>query len=356
MSSPYAGVAAFPASILLPDDGEPIEAGAVAVPVEGLADRTVWLYEKSFATVEFLVTTPAWVAPAGVAFAVVEGFGSGGGGGGGTDGLAVDNSYAMAGAGGGAAPVQQTVIPLVPGQTYYIEIPAGGAGGVNGAPGATEGSPGQAATVTRVSSGEVLCEFGGGGGGGAGASNGAPPGTFLALGGSPWASFDAAEWVGPNEASPKQVSYLTSSPNVQYPLPPGSGGASVSKASPGSRAGRNGISQQTRVRHSAGLGTPGFGGAQGGDSGLRRGGGGGGGGGGGATGSAGSGGDGGAGNNGGVAVAGGNGTNAAPNSGGGGGGGGGGGAGNGPANNGAGGLGGAGGSARMRFFCFGVRP
>ena len=79
MSAPYAGSSAFPASILLPDDGEPIEAGSVNVPFEGVADRTVWLYQRCFAVAEFLVPNPAWVAPEGVAYAIAVGYGGGGG-------------------------------------------------------------------------------------------------------------------------------------------------------------------------------------------------------------------------------------------------------------------------------------
>lgn len=358
MSAPYPGSPAFPGSILLPDDGEPIEAGSVNVPFEGVADRTVWLYQRCFAVAEFLVPTVAWVAPAGVAYAIAVGYGGGGGGGGATDGLALDDAFAMGAAGGGGAPEQMAIIPLVAGATYSVDVGAGGVGGVNGAPYGTAGAPGQASTVTRVSTGEVLCEFGGAGGGGPGASNAAPVGsTFMALGGPPWAYFSDDEWIGPSfGTSITTLSWNTSSPMIRYPLPPGSGGPAYHVRPPGSRAGRNGLQQRTRVRYAAGMGIAGIGGAPGADSGLRRGGGGGGGGGGGPTVSAGSGGNGGGGNNAGVAVAGANGGSAAANSGGGGGGGGGGGAGNGPANNGVGGTGGTGGSGRVRLYAFGIRP
>jgi len=358
MSAPYPGSPAFPASILLPDDGEPIEAGSVNVPFEGVADRTVWLHQRCFAVAEFLVPAAAWVAPTGVAYAIAVGYGGGGGGGGATDGLALDDAFAMGAGGGGGAPEQMAIIPLVAGATYAIDIGIGGTGGVNGAPYGTAGLPGQASTVTRVSTGEVLCEFGGGGGGGPGASNAAPVGsTFMALGGPPWAYFSDDEWVGPSfGTSITTLSWTTAAPVVRYPLPPGSGGPAYHVRPPGSRAGRNGLPQRTRVRYAAGMGIAGFGGAPGADSGLRRGGAGGGGGGGGPTGSAGDGGNGGDGNNAGVAVAGANGGSAAPNSGGGGGGGGGGGAGNGPANNGVGGTGGTGGSGRVRLYAFGIRP
>lgn len=43
MSSTYAGNNAFPSLITEPSDGEPANASAFNVPIEGLADRTVWL-------------------------------------------------------------------------------------------------------------------------------------------------------------------------------------------------------------------------------------------------------------------------------------------------------------------------
>jgi hypothetical protein len=49
MSSTYAGASTFPANITIPDDGDPLNASSVNVPLEGLADRTVKLKDDATA-------------------------------------------------------------------------------------------------------------------------------------------------------------------------------------------------------------------------------------------------------------------------------------------------------------------
>jgi hypothetical protein len=46
MSTAYAGGATYPATVLVPDDGDPPSAASVGSALEGLADRTAWLVGK----------------------------------------------------------------------------------------------------------------------------------------------------------------------------------------------------------------------------------------------------------------------------------------------------------------------
>lgn len=46
MATPYAGANAFPASYLIPDDGDVRSAASVNVALEALGDRTVYLYDR----------------------------------------------------------------------------------------------------------------------------------------------------------------------------------------------------------------------------------------------------------------------------------------------------------------------
>lgn len=46
MSSTYSGVDTFPATVTLPDDGDAADAASVDAPMEGLADRTIFLLNQ----------------------------------------------------------------------------------------------------------------------------------------------------------------------------------------------------------------------------------------------------------------------------------------------------------------------
>ncbi len=343
----YAGTNVYPVDFALADDGVPPTASEVNVGLEALGDRTTWLHRHHHRTYEFLANNPAWVAPEGATHAIAIGFGGGGGAGGGADAVAFDDAYAMAGGGGGAAERFQILVPLVGGESYDIEI---GQGGNGGAPG-TNGLPGGATILTRVSTSDVLALFGGGGGGGGHTGScGAYPNFWTTLGGLPWDDSEVADWIGPGSVgNPKQLYWLaTSSFGSNYRLPPGAGGAAVCRSD-----GRPGLRQQAR---GISFGSPGFGGPQGAHSSNRRGGGGGGGGAAGHFGAGGDGGAGGVGNDAGAAGAGVPGGNATANSGAGGGGGGAGGAGNNAPNCGVGAPGGKGGSGRLSLIVFGAAP
>jgi hypothetical protein len=47
MGSNYAGAATYPATILVPDDGDPIDASVFDTPIEQLADRTAYFKDRS---------------------------------------------------------------------------------------------------------------------------------------------------------------------------------------------------------------------------------------------------------------------------------------------------------------------
>jgi hypothetical protein len=53
VSSTYAGTATYPATITMPDDGDPANAASVSAPMEGLADRTAYLKPYSSRVVGF---------------------------------------------------------------------------------------------------------------------------------------------------------------------------------------------------------------------------------------------------------------------------------------------------------------
>jgi hypothetical protein len=65
MSSTYAGTETFAATITIPDDGDPANAASVNAPLEGLADRTVWLREA--------MKSPAMIACGAMGFVSAAG-------------------------------------------------------------------------------------------------------------------------------------------------------------------------------------------------------------------------------------------------------------------------------------------
>jgi hypothetical protein len=107
--------------------------------------------------------TYTWTAPSGVTALTVEFWGAGGGG-------TQRASSQRSGNGGGSGAYVRTVVPVVPGQTYYIQVGAGGAGDTGGG----AGSPGQATQITDSSS--AVLTYAGGGGGGSKITNTGGPG------------------------------------------------------------------------------------------------------------------------------------------------------------------------------------
>jgi hypothetical protein len=115
----------------------------------------VWSQTARRGTQEFLgAGSYSWTAPAGVTTLTVEFWGAGGGG---TQRITPN---ARSGNGGGSGAFVRSVVKVVRGQTYYINVGAGGAGDS----GSGVGSPGEATQITD-SSGTVLMSAGGGSGG-----------------------------------------------------------------------------------------------------------------------------------------------------------------------------------------------
>ena len=104
-------------------------------------------------TLEFLgAGTYTWTAPTGATVLGVEMWGAGGGG-------TQRSSSQRSGNGGGSGAYVRTVLTVVPGQTYYIQVGAGGAGDT----GSGMGAAGQPTQIVDSSS-AVLMYAGGGGG------------------------------------------------------------------------------------------------------------------------------------------------------------------------------------------------
>ncbi len=343
MPSIITAIAAW-AAAQAPIGADLCDALSVRDAIQTCANREQYLYElnPSLFMVVFNATTIGWVAPVGAVAGLLFGYGGGGGGGGGRNGTNADNQYAQAGAGGGAAQLGVIPVPIVGGDPYNFWIGAGGAGGAVG----NFGFPGGDSFAEHA--GGVIGKFQGASPG-AGTTILAPTGgTCLVLGGLPWYEDSDDDWVGPNPIGRKIITYDNAvapfnTNAIHWPLPPGSGGASVGRGA--GRAGR-------RLTSQLGAFAAGAGGPYGGDSASKRGGGGGGGGG------AGPGGAGGDGSSGGLAAGlpgqrnAGPGTSAAANSGAGGGGGGGGAAH--ATTPGTAGAGGAGGSGRQ-ILVYGIK-
>lgn len=166
MSSAYAGNPVYPASVTLPDDGEPSHAVAVNVSFKALGDRTAYLKQTQAAVAGAATTftsSGTWVCPAGVSRIVLEACGGGGGGGGGANGGTTSLYYSMGGGGGGAARRALFVIDVTPGITYEIIIGSGGTAGLGGATNTDGGDGGD--TIFRVQGGAELARWRGARGG-----------------------------------------------------------------------------------------------------------------------------------------------------------------------------------------------
>jgi hypothetical protein len=166
MSSTYAGANAFPASFTIPDDGDAENASTVNVPLEALADRTVYLQQHSPRLTTQEYTTPGsytWVAPTRVTKVRVRGIGGGGSGGAGTGGGGGTNQGG--GSGGGGAKQAVAEVAVVPGSSYTVTVAAGGTSPTTGD--GHDGGDSSFAGVTTVT-------FYGAGGGGTGNSPGGP--------------------------------------------------------------------------------------------------------------------------------------------------------------------------------------
>jgi hypothetical protein len=350
MSHQYTPADSFPASYLVPDDGDPLNAASVDVALQALGDRTqnLSLHSPRLQTqVVNATTVGALTVPARVTRLGIKLYGGGGGGGGGKSGqVLAGTNRAVPGGGGGAGALQaEFIVNVTAGQVLDVTIGAGGAGGAAGAAGAANnganGSDGGDSIVAVTGGGAELARAKGGlGGSGATIETTSPTTTFAFAPGGYGTS-------APTSAAARKPANFTAT--ITAPILPqgqGAGGASMSR-------------EGGTVRSYPGATSIyGFDGGVEGDYGTTDGayyGGGGGGGGGAGPGGVGGGGTGtGKGGNGSSTVNGANGTvgtAGAANTGAGGQGGGGGGAGpNGSGNNSAGGTGGAGGSGRVVFF------
>lgn len=330
MSTPYAGANSFPSTLLCPDDGDAENASTVNVPMQGLADRTVYLNTRIADRVDVILATSTWTPGVGTSSVSIEAFGAGAGGGSGNTGSTVASTARGGGGAGGGATSATRGITVVAGTSYTCTIGAGGSGGASGSNNGANGGD----TIFAVTAGATLATWRGAGFGAANTSTTVTTDIATARGGA----------NVPHPAGGTGTSSLWStSGNPTGWLPnivptPGGGGPGISV---GSSPYASYIAGWASVQGFAG----GAAGVVGTTSGTYQGGGPGGGGGGGPNGAGGAGGNGGNGNNAGNGTAGTAGTNAAANSGAGGGGAGSGGGGS--AAGGAGAAGGNGGSGMM---------
>jgi hypothetical protein len=328
----YVPSASVLVDILLPADGENIDAVDVNAPLQEVADGIAYngasitaLTASTNRRLDIILTSGTWTCPAGVTSVILSGYGGGGQGAGGQTNSTATDRWAAGGGGGGGSWLQSCMRTVVPTTVYTVTIGAGGTGG--GLGGATPA----AGTDGGDTSFDTLAIFAGASGGNPQVSAVANASTIVLRpqGGAPVRG-TAYEGLGDEE----EIRYDSATVTFSFaaPIVPATGGHGSLAAG---RAGR---------RNPTGGYAGGALGAVGVDSGSQRGGGGGGGGG---AGPANVGGAGGNGSNGdaGVTVAGGNGFAANANSGAGGGGGGGSGAGAG--GSGAGGNGAAGGSGAL---------
>lgn len=158
------GSPVYPASIVIPDDGDARTASSVGVPFEALADRTAWLHAALAAhgaTEVVFNASGSLTVPDQCRLIVAVGYGGGGAGGAGgtagSGGAAPYNTLLPGGGGGGGAPELVHVFAVTPGETLSITV---GAGQNASIPVATQGAPSK---VER--GGDVLAYFPGGAGG-----------------------------------------------------------------------------------------------------------------------------------------------------------------------------------------------
>jgi len=291
----------WPSGVWCPDDGDPLNAAIVDVPVQAALDMAAYLkgvVDRSprLRAQEFLANG-TWTAPARVGWLIVQAFGGGGRGGpGASTPTAIERRY-PGGSGGGGAMMVMRAVPVVPGTSYDITIGAGGNFANSGfAQDTTIAVSGGGLEIFRAKAAES--------GVGATAFGDTGVGRGVNVGGGPV--------IGGNVAQ----SFIEATALTGLYLPTATlGGGGSTSGGPGAYTVRGGqVSQQGFAG--------GSGGTSGVDSGTSRGGGGGGGGAGGPRGIGGNGGNGGNGNAGGAPGVGTNGGNAPPNSGAGGGGGG----------------------------------
>ena len=106
----------------------------VAIPDSPMLRYRLPVLPPGFTRTDTFGVNGSWRAPMGVRTVRVRAVGAGGGGGGG------DTSYS--GGGGGAGGYAESLIQVVPGQSYAVVIGAGGSAGVSGGPGGTGGDTG----------------------------------------------------------------------------------------------------------------------------------------------------------------------------------------------------------------------
>ncbi len=164
MAAPYAGADAFPTTILSPDDGDSRQASFQNIPDQGLADRTVWLQNRTALKSDTFLASGSWTCPPLVFFARIVGVGAGSGGGGGVIGGTIVGNGTLSGGGGGGAPLNVIDVPVVPGTIYTVTIPAGGAGGAASASGT--GNPGADGADSTFGGSLARCSGASGGSGG----------------------------------------------------------------------------------------------------------------------------------------------------------------------------------------------
>ncbi len=125
--------------ILLPADGENIDAADVNAPFQEVADGVVYatgLAEASASAIttrrDVFTASGTWTCPANVTRVTIAIRAGGGGGGGGNPGTAPITISASGGGGGGASVLRTVDVAVVPTTVYTVTVGAGGAGGAGG--------------------------------------------------------------------------------------------------------------------------------------------------------------------------------------------------------------------------------
>lgn len=145
----------YPASFMVPDDGDAKTASSVNVAFEALADRTAYLAARTIPRHDDFPVSGTWTAPANCTEVEIVGYGAGGAGGGATPAGTVAAASATGGGGGGGAQRKQRTIEVVSGVVYIVTIGPASVGGIASTP----GDDGASTTFG------ALATFAGGGGG-----------------------------------------------------------------------------------------------------------------------------------------------------------------------------------------------
>lgn len=149
--------------LTLPDDGDTNVVASVNDPLEALADAVINLQAATaYSLTTYTADNAAIVAPANAIAALLIAYGGGAGGGGGADGTTTTFYNNAGGGGGGGARKHTALVTIIAGDTYAVDIGAGGAGGARGV-GGSPGSNGADTTFSRVTAGPtILATFRGG--------------------------------------------------------------------------------------------------------------------------------------------------------------------------------------------------